>query len=92
MLCNEKGCFRRHSWTGRGNSDLSTFFLNSVEDGAKGRVGKATVESGLLIILVSRTQSLRAIIKGITKRFVDALESVASSHEDLEEYKLQNQP
>ena len=83
-LCNGKECCRRRSYTGKGDSDLSTFFLNSVQDGAKGRLGKATVEPGLLIILVSRTQSFRAIIEGIAERFVDALQDVASSHEHLQ--------
>ena len=80
-LCNGKDSC---GYTGKGDSDLSTLFLNSVQDGAKGRLGKATVEPGLLIILVSRTQSFRAIIEGIAERFVNALQDVASSHEHLQ--------
>lgn len=84
ILCNEEGYCRRRSYTERGDSDLSTLFLDSVQDGAKGRLGKATVEPGLLIMLVSRTQSLGAIIEGITKWFVDALEGVALRHKNLQ--------
>ena len=60
------------SYAGRDDSDLSTLFLDSVQACAIGRLGEATVEPGLLIILVSQTQPLRAIIEGITKWFVDA--------------------
>ena len=91
MLCNEEGCCRRRSYTGRGGSDLGTLFLDSVQGCAIGRLSKATVEPGLLIILVSRTQSLGAIIEGITKWFVDALKGVASSHENLQSDEFQDE-
>ena len=79
----EEGCCRRRSYTGKGESDLSTLFLNSVQDCTKGRLGKAAVEPGLLIILVSRTQSLGAIVEGITEGFMYASEGVSPSHENL---------
>lgn len=70
--------------TGRGDSDLSTLFLNSVEDRLERRGFEATVNPSLLIILESRAQPLRAIVECITEGFVDALERVAASHKDLQ--------
>ena len=90
MLCNEEGCCSIRGRTGRGISDLGTFSLKSFQNCAKGRLGKATVEPGLLIGLISRTQSLGAIIKGITERFVYAIKGVTSSHENLQSDELQD--
>ena len=84
MQRNEEVCCRR-----QGKSDLSTLLSNLFQDCAKGGLGKATVKPGLLIVFVSRTQSLGAIIEGITKWFVDAFEGVAPSHENLQSDELQ---
>ena len=54
MLCKE-GVLQERGHAGEGSSDLSTLFLNLVQDCAKGRLGKATVQPGLFIILVSQT-------------------------------------
>lgn len=91
MRYSEEGCCRRRGHARGGNSDLSTRFLNLVQDRAKGRLGKASVEPGLLVVLISRTHSFRAIIECVTKRFMDAFESVAPGHEDLQSDKLRAQ-
>lgn len=91
MRYSGERCYRRRGHAGRGNSDLSTSFLNLVQDHAKGRLGKASVEPGLLVVLISRTQSFGAIIECVTKRFMDAFESVAPSHENLQSDKLRAQ-
>jgi hypothetical protein len=84
-LCNgESFCMRQSECrTGRGDSDLSTLFLKSVEDSLERRGFKAAVNSSLPVILESETQPLGAIVECITKRFVNALERVAASHKDL---------
>ena len=87
ILWKEEECCRR-GHARKGNSDLSTLFLNPVQDCAKCRLGEATVEPGLLIVLVPQTHSLRAIIECITKRFMDAFDGVALSHKNLGLVKL----
>lgn len=68
-------------------SDLmfGTLLHKSVKDGLVGGLAEAASVARFLVVLISRTQSFRAVIEGIAKRFVKALQCITLSHEDLDE-------
>jgi len=87
-LCNQDGLCIGHSNTGRGDSDLSTLSLDSVQDRFECGIVEATVHPCLLVPLESRTQPLRAVIESIAKGLMYALKRVSARHEDLRRHQL----
>ena len=89
MLSNEKRVPCKVSTLGmmtrgRDDSDLSTLPLKSIEDGLKRRIAEAAFHALLLVVFISRTKPLWAVIEGVPKWFVDTFKRVAASHKDLE--------
>lgn len=66
--------------------NLSAISLKPIEHSLERRCTESTINSGFYIVLITFTQALRAIVKGISERFVDAFEGVTASHEDLGEW------
>ena len=65
-------------------SDLSALPLQSIEYTLICRGTETTVYSIFLIILVSLTQPLRAVIECVAEWLVYTCEDIAAGHEDLE--------
>lgn len=78
------GLIRKHHHTGGEGSDLGTLSRNPFENCLVRRVAEATLDPLFLILLVPFAQSLGAIVEGVSEWFVDAGQSVVTSHEDLE--------
>ena len=89
---SERACERRRKvkskvWKSRtdskGESDLSAFCLEPIEDRLICRIIESAIDSRLLVVFKSGTESLNAIIEGVTKRLVDAFQSITTGHENL---------
>lgn len=65
--------------------DLRVVLVDLIENGLVRGFAEATLLSGLQVVLESGTESLRAIIEGISKRLVNTFYGVSTSHEDLED-------
>lgn len=64
-------------------SNLGACFRDRVEYHLVCAVCIAGSLPGCFVVLISRVESLRAEVVGIAERFVDALECIPASHEDL---------
>lgn len=65
-------------------SDLGIgFLLTTIKDSLECRLREPALDSGFLILLISHTEPLRPVIKGIAKWLMGTFQCVLSSHEDL---------
>lgn len=64
-------------------SDLRSFTLDSIQNSLESRLTETTLDAGLFIIRKSGTQPLGTVVKSVPKRFVDTLDRIPASHEDL---------
>lgn len=78
-----EGIAKQNLVTEREEAHLCILPLDPVEDGLVRGIGEATLDPGLLVVLEPLTQPFRAVVEGISKRFVDSLERVAAGHENL---------
>ena len=69
--------------------NLSTILLEPVKHRLESGLTESTVDSTLHVVFITLTQTLRPVIECIPEGFVDAFESVATSHEHLG--KIENQ-
>ena len=65
-----RGTYRQH-WGDE--PDLGAFFLNSVQNGPKGRFLETAGDSGFLLIFVSRAKPLGSVVEGVAKWFMNTL-------------------
>lgn len=75
----------RRKWEAgnKGVANLAAVPFKSVQDILVCGLGEAAGFTGLLILVVSLTQPLRAIVEAVTKRLVGTHETVSPGHEDL---------
>lgn len=64
---------------------LGTLSHDSVKNGLVGGLAEAAAVAQILVLFKSRTQPFRAVVEGIAKRFVEALQCITLSHEDLDQ-------
>jgi hypothetical protein len=57
--------------------------INTIENSLVSRLGEARLLSGLLVALITVTETLGTEVEGIAERLVDACEVVTAGHEDL---------
>lgn len=72
-----------HRGTETRETNLRSLTSNSIQHRLKGRLAKAAVQTGLFVVLKAMAESLGSVVKGVTKRFVDALDVFSASHKDL---------
>jgi len=77
------GLICKHRHTGREGSDLGAFSLNPIEDRFVRRIAEATLNPFFLIFLISFAQSLGTVVEGVSEWFVNAGQSIVTSHKDL---------
>lgn len=68
----------------RKRSDLRSFALNSIQHGLEGGLAETALYAALFVVRKSLTESLGAIVEGITKRLVDTLDGIPAGHEHLQ--------
>ena len=64
---------------GRDTPDLGTLLLNAVDDALDSRLAETAVKPALGVVFEASAESFRAVVKGVSKRFVNALE-IGASH------------
>lgn len=67
-----------------GGSNLFTLSFNSFKNGLVRAVGKAAVDSSLLVFLVPVAEPLGAKVECVAKRLVYASKGLSSGHENLQ--------
>lgn len=66
-----------------GKTYIAGVGVEAVQYMAVGGAGEAGGLAGLLVVLVAAAEALGAVVEGIAKGFVGALQRVAAGHEDL---------
>jgi len=85
-LRNEQGTEGHGRATLGMQSHLSCLPIDPVQDRLEGRVGKATIGNGFLVVFEAGTHAFGSIIKRISERLMDSLKTVATGHKHLHEY------
>ena len=70
--------------SGKKGSDLGCFSFNSLQHGEISRLAEATIHAGLFVVFKTLGETLRAVVEGVAKRLMNALDGGALSHENLE--------
>lgn len=68
----------------KGRSDLRGLLIDSIKDGLERGLAEAALNASLLVVFISLAEPFWAEIEGISKRLVDTLERIPTSHEDLD--------